>query len=407
MSTLQPPARVPILLLDRLGMSFYQDAEGRRFLPPEQYAVRLVTTLDLAAEAVAPELESMVAVRYEEEPLADAVRFQAGFGGTPPVRLVAITERILLLAARMRAELGVPGQSVDEALLFRDKILMKEHVRRGGVRVPEFALFSVDTAVDMVARYGRAVAKPRLGAGAVDVIVLSTAREVAEFAEEYRERLDEFEVEQYIDGELFHVDSVVQDAKVVVATAARYLDPTTSFMTLTPSRDVSVPAGPLLDRLLDFNQQVTACYPDFTGVTHHEMFLAGEDIYFCEIAARAGGGGVIAAFLSRTGVNLDEAMVQAQLHGTVPVGGPPADHRTGFVVIYSGPGVLREPIRVPDELWVLEAQILAKPGDLLAAPVNCNDGVAIVSVRGDSEQEVIDRLAIVADLVRSALPTLT
>ncbi len=398
--------RMPVILLDRIGLSFYQDAQGRKFLPADRYAVRLVTTLEKASEAVGPELESVVAVpRYDEPALADAVRFQASFGGTRPVRLVAVTERILLLAAQLREELGIPGQSVDETLLFRDKIMMKEHLRDRGIRVPEFAPFSVAAAVDLLRTHGRVVAKPRLGAGAVDVTILTTAGEVGGFAESFRDRLEEFEVEQFIDGELFHVDSVVQDAKVVVAVAARYLDPTTSYLTLAPSRDISVPPGQLLDRLLDFNQRVIACYPEFTGVTHHEMFVAGDEIYFCEIGARAGGGGVIAAFLSRTGINLDEAVVQAQLHGTVPTSRPPAEHYTGFVVIYCGPGVLREPVRVPEEPWILEAQILAEPGDLLSAPANCNDAIAIVSVRGDSEQEVLDRLAIVTELVTSAVTT--
>jgi hypothetical protein len=72
-------------------------------------------------------------------------------------------------------------------------------------------------------------------------------------------------------------------------------------------------------------------------------------------------------------------------------------------VLYSGPTPLRGPIRVPDEPWVLEAQILAQPGDTLSAPTNCNDAIAIVSVRGDSEGEVIDRLATVTETVTSSL----
>jgi hypothetical protein len=70
----------------------------------------------------------------------------------------------------------------------------------------------------------------------------------------------------------------------------------------------------------------------------------------------------------------------------------PAGHLTGFTVLYAGPGVLQRPLTPPDEPWVLECQVLARPGDRLARPENCNDAVAIVSVRGDTEDEVIRRL---------------
>jgi len=196
---------------------------------------------------------------------------------------------------------------------------------------------------------------------------------------------------------------VVHDGRVVVAVASRYLDPTTSFLALRPSRDVSVGPGPLRDRLLAFNARVIACFPTLRGVTHHEMFVAGDDIYLCEIAARAGGGGVIASFESRTGINLDEAAVQAQLTGDVPACGPVAEHSTGWVVVYSGPGELRAPIALPDVPWILEAQVLARPGTTLSAPANCNDAVAIVTVRGESEEEVTSRLAEVTKMVSAAV----
>jgi L-amino acid ligase C-terminal domain 2 len=73
-----------------------------------------------------------------------------------------------------------------------------------------------------------------------------------------------------------------------------------------------------------------------------------------------------------------------------------SSHMTGWVMIYAGPGVLRAPVPVPAEPWVIEARVLARPGDRLRTPRSCGDGVALVSVRGDTEVEVADRLAAVA-----------
>ncbi|ANP48591.1 biotin carboxylase [Streptomyces griseochromogenes] len=388
-----PRRRLSVLLLDRIGYSFYQDRGGRSFLPEDRYSVRLVTSLDKVGEATGEELESVVAVDvYDNRALADAVHHQAGFKGIRADRLVAITERLLLRAAELRGELGLPGQTVEQALLFRDKVHMKEHLRAHGIRVPEFAPFSEAAARELLSRTTAVVAKPRLGSGARDIFVLREPADVAAFAAGQTDRLGEFEVEEFVDGELFHVDSVVQDSKVLAAVAARYIDKTTSYTELRPCRDVAVGPGPQLDALLEFNQRVLAAHPDFTGVTHHELFVRDGEIVFCEIGARAGGGGVIAGFLSRTGVNLDEAVIRAQVEGTVPVPRPPADHLTGFTVIYADAGVLQRPLTPPDEPWVLECQVLARPGDRLSRPENCNDAVAIVSVRGGSEDEVIRRL---------------
>lgn len=382
-----------MILLDSIGYSFYRDPAGRRFLPADRYAVRLVTDIHRVAEAEGDELDSVIGVpKYDERAVADAVRFQAGLRGVKAAKLVAVTERLLLPAARLREELGIHGPSVAQTLLFRDKVAMKEHLRGHGITVPDFAPFSERAARDLLRAHGRLVAKPRLGLGATDVFMLGSEEAVAAFAREQAGRHDDFEIEEFISGRLCHVDSVVRDGTVVAAVGARYLDDTRSYLDGRPCRDVGLAPGPVLDRLLEFNQRVLRCYPEFTGVTHHEMFLTSSDVCFCEIAARAGGGGVIPGFLSRTGVNLDEAVLQGQLTGSVPVPGGIARHLTGWAVLYPRAGVLAEPIQVPSRPWIIDAQILARPGDELSEPVNCNSAVAIVSVQGDTEEEVTRRL---------------
>lgn len=386
-------ARTPVILLDSIGYSAYRDRAGRRFLPADRYAVRLVTDVRRVAEAEGEELESVIGVpKYDERAVADSVRFQAGLGGVRAARLISVTERLLLPAARLREELGLPGPTVAQTLLFRDKVAMKQHLRDHGIMVPDFAPFSEHAARMLLRAHGRLIAKPALGAGAVDVFVLGSEQDIAAFAREQEARLGDFEVEQFVSGQLCHVDSIVRDGMVVAATGARYLDDTRSYLDGKPCRDVGLAPGPRLDRLLEFNQRVLRCYPGFTGATHHEMFLTRSGICFCEIACRAGGGGVIAGFLSRTGVNLDHAVLQAQVADSLPPYGDVAPHLTGWVVLYARAGILAEPIRVPERPWIIEAQILARPGDALAGPVNCNSAIAIISVRGETEEEVTRRL---------------
>lgn len=392
---------VPVIVLDDRGYGFFHDRHGRSFLPASRYAVRLITDVTKLGQSEAPELESVVGVRSDGgdgECYIQAARFLHSFGGRAAARLVAVTERLMVPAARLREELGLPGgPDLSQTVLFRDKILMKEHLRAAGIRVPDFAPFSEQAAGALLRAYQAVVVKPRSAAATERVYVLRGTADLAAFLAAHAGDLDEFEVEEHIDGSLFHVDSVVQGGKVVAATAGRYLDETSCYRAAKPCRSVAVPDGPLLDDLLDFNQRVVSCYRGFTGVTHHEMFTTGDGCCLCEIAARGGGGGVAAGFWSRTGVNLHQVAVQAQTEDSVPPAIDVARHLTGWVLIHAGPGILLEPIVVPGEEWVVEARIRARPGELLPVPGSCNSSVAVVTVRGDTEAEVIDRLAQVVD----------
>lgn len=389
--------RVPVVVLDRRGYGLYRDQHGRGFVPASDYAVRLVTDIARIDQARGPELELVVGVPgHASAAYAEAARFLHSFGGRPAARLVTVAEQLLLPAAMLREELGVTGPSVSETMPFRDKVVMKQRLRAAGIRVPDFAAFSEAAARALFGAHPVLIVKPRLGTGAENIFVLRSAADLTAFTAsrqgEAAELEAEFEVEEFINGMMYHVDSVVREGKVIAATAGRYLDDVASYKTVNLCWGVALPDGPLLDEILDFNQRVVSCYPEFTGVTHHEVFVTSQGCCHCEIAARAGGGGISACFESRTGVNLREVAVQAQLHGSVPPSIEVAPHLTGTAVIHAGPGVLREPIKLPDQPWVVEARSFAQPGSLLQAPDSCSEGVAVVSVRADTEAEVTSRL---------------
>ncbi|MFE4822147.1 ATP-grasp domain-containing protein [Streptomyces sp. NPDC056704] len=394
------PSRTPVVIVDRIGYAFYRTPAGTPFLPADRFEVRLVTPLDKLAEARGDELSMAVGVPGGDHAgFREAARMLHAVGGRPAARLVSITERYLLPAAELRAELGLPGMTIEQTLLFRDKVQMKEHLRDRGIRVPDFAPYSWDAARDLLKRYGAVVLKPRLGAGSADVSVVRRTEELDRFEAERAGDLDEFEVEEFISGQLYHVDSVIDRGRVVAATAGRSIDATTTFQSGAVFRDVGVAPGPVLDELLRFNMAVAAAHPEFKGVFHHEMFATEDGVCFCEVGARAGGGGIIAGFQSRTGYNLDEVVVGAQLRDEVPSRIPVADHLTGYTLLYAGPGRVVSMPAPPREPWVLETQLLAAPGEVLPPPKDWGSAVVIVTVAGDSEAEVTNRLAVVVDQI--------
>jgi len=400
--------RQTVMLIDRIGYSQYRRPDGRSFFPDDEYDVVVITDRAKLPQVKGKEVVAAVGIDIDDiDLLASSARmFHARFGVD---RIVAISERLLLPAARLREELRIPGMDLAQTLIFRHKVRMKEHLAARGVRVPDFAPFTVANAVALLEKYPRIVLKPVDGMSSVGVFVLETAAQVHALAHERPDiNVETYDVEEHIAGTLYHVDTVVRDGAPASVVISRTIDPTTSFVTYSPCRDLNVEDGPERDALLAFNSQVLACYPWFTGVTHHEVFLdtMGQPV-FCEIAARPGGGGIIAGFQHRTGVNLDEAAVMAQLTGDVPDQKTINAELTGYVMIYGRPGPLLAVPTRPDEPWILEFDCMKQVGDVLPVPTRWAEALVLATVTGRSEREVLDRLDVMADHVGRAVGTTT
>src|SRR4029077_8880989 len=100
-------------------------------------------------------------------------------------------------------------------------------------------------------------------------------------------------LEQFVPGDVFHVDSVVSERKVVFAEAHAYGKPPLDvshgggvFTTRTLAR--TAPESKALHKV---NKEVIKSLGIVRGVTHAEFLRAHDDgkIYFIEVAARVGG----------------------------------------------------------------------------------------------------------------------
>ncbi|MGW8727068.1 ATP-grasp domain-containing protein [Streptomyces sp. NPDC055808] len=392
-----------VLVLDHIGYHYYQAGDGRPFLPAHENRVSLVTDVRKVDQARGEELEAVVGIpRGDEALLEAAARFHHG-AGDPVERVVAISEGLLLAAARLRDKLGVPGPTEQQVLGYRDKVTMKERLRAQGIRVPDYAPFTEDDAEHLLKRYGRVVAKPRRGESSAGIAFLDSPDDLRNFVANRQEVPGGYEVEERIDGTLFHIDSVVSGGVPLAATAGRSIEETTSYRHLGAFRDVAVGPGLTLDRLLRFNREVLACYPDFSGVTHLEVFLNDDEVCFCEIGGRPGGGGIIPGFHSRTGVNLDEVAIKAHLGEEITQCAPPADHLTGYALVYAPAGVLEADLTLPTVDWIIDTQLRFQVGDLMPQPAGWHQAAATVTVRGNSEDEVLSRLDEVIALVQDKL----
>jgi L-amino acid ligase C-terminal domain 2/ATP-grasp domain len=393
--------REHVLLLDRAGYRRFHHTDGRPFLDPEHYDVSLLTTVERAGEAREGEVSAVLATDTADEQLMAGI--VAGLSAAKPLdRVLAISERLLLPAARLRKRLGVAGASEESMLPLRDKLVMKRHLGERGVTVPEhMPITRAADAATLLRRHGAVVVKPTLGMGTAGVYVARSPADLAAVDQAGFSWNGPYQAEEFIEGTLYHIDSIVAGGRPTVAVASQYLDPNDSYLRAPLLRSAAVEPGADLDTLLAFNEKVLAAFDWFTGATHLEAFLRPDGSpVLCEIAGRPGGGGIIPSFRHLYGVDLYEVSLAGQLAGIPPpaLSGPvPADRRfTGFVQLYAPAGLLAEFEPAPAADWVLDTKLRKKPGARLRAPIMSGDAVAIVTVCGPDRATVINRLDEVA-----------
>src|SRR5215213_5446123 len=231
-------------------------------------------------------------------------------------RVIALEEFDVVTAALMREHLCLPGLSSSGAKVFRDKLSMAVHSRRAGLNVPEFVpLVNLEEVDEFMQRVpGPWVIKPRSDVSAIGIRKVSEPEEVRRAMhamnerENLRERASYYVLARFIAGEVFHVDSVVDDGKVIFAGTNQYG---------RPPMQVAHQGGSFISRtlergstdekeLLAANKKLVRALGLQRGATHAEFIKSDADgkFYFLEIAARVGGAYISDVLEAASGVNL-------------------------------------------------------------------------------------------------------
>ena len=151
------------------------------------------------------------------------VRVRRWLGGRQLDRVEALTEYQVVLAARLREALGIPGMSVAQAEVFRDKEKMKLALDAAGVRTPRHARASTVAQVREAAeRIGfPLINKPMDGAGSAHTFRCNDAQEL-DAAIDGTRHVPQVSVEEFIDGEEFTFDTLTAGGVIQYHNIAWY-----------------------------------------------------------------------------------------------------------------------------------------------------------------------------------------
>jgi biotin carboxylase len=335
-----------------------------------------------------PEVYSFA--NYDHNQLVEKTAFELARSHSL-VGIFARGEPDVIRAAQLRELLDLPGQKTASALAFRNKVIMKDHLRGSGVRVPEYrAVDSAYRVIQFVEQHGYPVIiKPSYGSGSYGTNVIRDAAELDRYLAQ-APRTD-MEIESFVDGPMYHVDGLILDGELVFISPFRYVNDCLSYRKSEFLGFHTVGAAdPLYQRLVSNAREVVATLPSPRHMAFHcELWHTPDDqIVFCEIASRTGGALISSTIKHGFGFQIDKEWFYAEcgLARTLPsqLSYQPA----GAVLLPPLDGILEHIPNGNEPPYVREAEIPGVVGQRYHGGVKSGFFVAGYVVAGSSETDV-------------------
>ncbi len=225
-------------------------------------------------------------------------------------RIVALDDFDVEKASALREHLRVPGMGDTTARYFRDKLAMRMKARESGITVPDFVgIINYDRIREFLDRVSPPyVLKPRLQAGATGIKKIQMPDDLWKILDEFGDRQSFYLLEKFIPGEIFHVDSILVNKKILFSIVSKYGLPPMEvahegrvFTTRTIQRGSTDEVA-----LQQLNNSVLPSLGLLHGVSHTEYIKGNADgkFYFLETSARVGGEHIVDLIEAATGMNL-------------------------------------------------------------------------------------------------------
>jgi len=225
-------------------------------------------------------------------------------------RVVALDEFDLDVTAQIREHTRIPGMGVTSTAYYRDKLAMRTGARESGFLVPRFCrVLNYDELRDYMAAVPAPwLLKPRAEASALGIRKIQNPEELWRALDELGDLQTNYLLEEFVPGDIFHVDSILSEGKVVFAVAHQYGRPPMQVMHeggVFTTRTVDRQSADWRE-LTTLNARLVPALGMARGVTHAEYIRAHADgrFYFLEIAARVGGAFISDLVEVSSGVNL-------------------------------------------------------------------------------------------------------
>jgi len=246
----------------------------------------------------------------------------AAWAGRQFERVICLWEPGVVLAAKLRATLGVPGLGVEDAIAFRNKDIMKARVAAAGIRTPKHrgATTAAEVREAAEAIGYPLIIKPIDGAGSMDTFRVDDGAEL-EAALKRMTHVNHVNIEEFIEAEEFTFDTICVNGEMqffnigfyrprpLVARTVEWISPQTLCL-----RDVDsawVAGG------RQMGADVLKAMNPGNAFTHMEWYRKSDgEVVFGEIAARPPGARTVDLMNYVCDIDLYMGYAEAELRGT-------------------------------------------------------------------------------------------
>lgn len=258
---------------------------------------------------------------WDEDATVAAVRAWPGARGVD--RVECLWEPGMLLAARLREALGLPGMTVEQTVPFRDKEAMKQALERHGLRTPHHARAVTQDQVRAAAeRIGYPlIVKPIAGAGSADTHRVDGPDDLERVLQLTR-HVPEVSVEEFIDGEEFTFDTICAGGEVLYHNVTWYRPrPLIARTHEWVSPQMVALRNPTASKVapgVELGLGVLKALGFRTGFTHMEWYLKPDgEAVFGEIGARPPGARSVDLMNYACDFDAFTAWAEAVCHGRI------------------------------------------------------------------------------------------
>ena len=281
------------------------------------WRVTLVTREKLLDEPwIWTAIDNVKTVRNEAT-IEDYVRAVTNLAGGELIdRIVGLDEFDVLTAARAREHLQLGGMTGSHALRFRDKLTMRNIASEAGIPCPEFtATFNPKQINGFLEKTPAPwIVKPRTEVNAFGIRKCETAEQVWQTLTEldnrhnWRDHPSQYLIEHFIEGKVYHVDSVVENGKIVASGVSVY--GTTPFKVSHYGGVFTTSIVPYKSKerkeLEKLNKKLLKAFKYERGIAHAEFLQsdATGEFFLIEVAARVGGAYIANVLEQASGFSL-------------------------------------------------------------------------------------------------------
>ncbi len=256
-------------------------------------------------------------------------------------RIIALDDFEVEKATLIREHFRIPGMGQSTGRYFRDKLAMRIKATEAAIPVPAYTAIFNNADIE---HYSNTIAppwllKPRAEASATGIKKVYSSEELWKVIESLGQHRHEYLLEQFRPGDVYHVDALSVDGKVVFTQVSQYLSTPMDVAHghgIFRSRTLNM-NSPEAEHLQEVNKAVLRAFGMKFSASHTEYIKSKEtgEFYFLETSSRVGGAHLAEMVEAATGINLwrEWAFIENAAAKNIPYVLPEVQTNTAGIVV--------------------------------------------------------------------------